>query len=431
LYGSEGAWTARAAGVLGRAAGLVAWFSILLPAALGFLYVRSFGVSVVFSDAWSMVRLFDRWSSGMLSLSDLYAPHNDHRMFFPKGVEVLLGVVTEYDNVIEMYFIEVCFLITLVVLLLAFRDGTRPWLVLFVPVSVLIFSLRQYENMLFGFQINFAFTQTFGVLALFLLSVFARRGSRKLPLAAALGSATVASFSTAQGLFVWPAGLLQLLIGPAEKAAKRVSAVVWGLAGLGEWVAYFVDYARPVGSESLLGVLDHPSMGAAYFLSLLGSSLFWQQSPALLGGLFIAGLAVVTLGILARDRMVGEHSFWISVLLYSLLMLAAITIGRAPRCSEPGRRWLPGTRPSPSSQWRASTRYWQRWPSRVDPASALPWPCHCAGSCCLAPPSLTRTGSRRAELQKQPGNGRLSSSLPTTPNLIGSWWRAWAPAPRS
>ena len=305
------------------------WLSILLPAALGFLYVRAFGVSVVFSDAWSMVHLFDAWSSGTLRLSDLYAPHNEHRMFFPKGVEVLLGAVTEYDNVVEMYVIEVCFLITLAVLLLAFRAGTRPWLVLFIPVSILIFSFRQYENMLFGFQINFAFTQTFGVLALFLLDVFARRGSRKLPLAAALGSATVASFSTAQGLFVWPAGLLQLLIGPAEKPAKRVSVVVWGLAGLGEWVAYFADYARPEGSASLLSVLDRPLTGATYFLTLLGSSLFWQQTFALLGGLFIACLALVSLGILARDKKLAQHSFWVSLLLYSLLMLAAITVGRA------------------------------------------------------------------------------------------------------
>ena len=64
---------------------------------------------------------------------------------------------------------------------------------------------------------------------------------------------------------MWPAGLLQLLIGPAEKPAKRVSVVVWGLAGLGEWVAYFADYARPEGSVSLLGVLDRPLTGRSIF----------------------------------------------------------------------------------------------------------------------------------------------------------------------
>ena len=68
--------------------------------------------------------------------------------------------------------------------------------------------------------------------------------------------------------------------------------------------------------------------GAKYFLTLLGSSLFWQQTSALLGGLFIACLALVSLGILASDKKLAQHSFWVS-LLYSLLMLAAITVGRA------------------------------------------------------------------------------------------------------
>jgi hypothetical protein len=50
---------------------------------------------------------------------------------------------------------------------------------------------------------------------------------------------------------VWPAGLLQLLIGPLGKPKKRVFAVLWGLVGLGEWVAYFIDYKEPeTGNKS-------------------------------------------------------------------------------------------------------------------------------------------------------------------------------------
>src|SRR5918998_1714538 len=191
---------------------LVSYLLILLPAGLAFLYVRAFGVSVVFADAWSMVRLFDKWSSGRLGLPDLFDQHNEHRMFFPEGVELMLGSITKYDNVAEMYLVLVCFLATLVCLLLAFRASVRSWPFLFVPVAFLIFSFRQHENMLWGYQISFAFAQAFGVLALFLLDVLWRKRYKKLAFMAALGSATVASFSVAQGLFVWPAGLLQLAI---------------------------------------------------------------------------------------------------------------------------------------------------------------------------------------------------------------------------
>ncbi len=56
-------------------------------------------------------------------------------MFFPKDVEFLLGRITGYDNLAEMYLIQVCFLVTLAVLFLAFRVGTRsPWLLFFVPI---------------------------------------------------------------------------------------------------------------------------------------------------------------------------------------------------------------------------------------------------------------------------------------------------------
>jgi hypothetical protein len=186
--------------------GLVSCLLVLLPAALALLYVHAFGVDVVFGDAWSVVRLLNEQSSGTFRVSDLFRPHNEHIMFFPNGIELLLVGVTKYNNLVEMYLIQICSIVTLVTLLLAcrgiFRGDIKPWLLLFFfPVSLLIFSFRQYENMLWGFQISFAFTQMFGVLALFLLYVSGRRFG-KLAFVAALASATVASFSNAQGLFV-------------------------------------------------------------------------------------------------------------------------------------------------------------------------------------------------------------------------------------
>ena len=39
-------------------------------------------------------------------------------MFFPKGFKLLLSWITGYDNVVEMYVIQICFLATLIILLL-------------------------------------------------------------------------------------------------------------------------------------------------------------------------------------------------------------------------------------------------------------------------------------------------------------------------
>jgi hypothetical protein len=319
----------RRSGILGRVVAGVSWIFVLIPAALPYFYVRAFGVNVVFADAWDMVLVFRKFFSGRLGFADLYAQHNEHRMFFPKVAELLLGLLTRYNNVAEMYLIASCFVATAAVLVLAFRREIGLPLLYFVPVALLVFSFRQYENMLFGFQINFAFTQTFGVLALYLLYYSNRDGFRAYAFVAALGSATVASFSTAQGLLVWPAGLVQLLLGSRVRPGKKVLAGLWGLGGLAEWVAYFADYETPRGHPPLLDALGHIGKATEYFLTLLGSALFWRQEQALAGGLVIACLVLGMLLATYGRGVLREHPFWISLLFYSLFILAAITLGRS------------------------------------------------------------------------------------------------------
>ncbi len=319
----------RRTGTFRRIIAIVSWLFVLIPAALPYLYVHAFGVNVVFADAWDMVLVFRKFSSGRLAFADLYAQHVEHRMFFPRGAELLLGLLTRYNNVAEMYLIVSCFLLTAAVLLLAFRREIGLPLIFFVPVVLLIFSFRQYENMLFGFQISFAFTQTFGVLALYLLYSSSRDNFRVHVFVAALGSATVASFSTAQGLLVWPAGFLGLLLGSVATSGKKVFVSIWGLVGVAEWVAYFVDYNTPQGHPPLLDALGHIRTATEYFLTLLGSALFWRQEQALAGGLVIGCLALAMFLATYGRGVLREHPFWISLLLYSLFILAAITLGRS------------------------------------------------------------------------------------------------------
>src|SRR5215218_1327367 len=140
--GRESLVALRRTGTFRRMLAGVSWLFILIAAALPYLYVHTFGVNVVFADAWDMVLVFRKWSNGRLAFADLYAQHVEHRMFFPRGAELLLGILTKYNNVAEMYLIVSCFLITAVVLLLAFRRGTGSPLILFVPVALLIFSFR-------------------------------------------------------------------------------------------------------------------------------------------------------------------------------------------------------------------------------------------------------------------------------------------------
>jgi hypothetical protein len=299
-----------------------------LPVAFSLAYVREYGVNAVYRDQWEVADLFGRLAAGSLSLADLWAPHNEHRFFFPRIAMLTLGSLTDWNNVAEMYLIQACLLATLAVLLLAFRAtvGKGPWLL--VPVAFLVFSPRQSANMLWGYQITFAFAQTFGVLALYLLHASARPEARKLAFPAALAGATVAALSAVQGLLVWPAGLLQLLLVPVERRRKKLLVSIWTAAGLGVWVGYFFSHERAAGS-SAFGAVPRPLATAAHYLTLLGNALLSREGLVLLAGAGLFGLVLVAVLLILRNGALGEHSFWLSLLAYALLASASITAGRA------------------------------------------------------------------------------------------------------
>jgi hypothetical protein len=306
------------------------WFVIAIPVVLSFFYVRAFGVNVVRADGWDIVGLLGEWTAGNLGLKDLWSQHVDHRLFFPRIALLLLARITEFNSISQMYLVLISFIGTLLILLLAFRATFRfratvrsssalalGWVVPFVPVAFLLFSLRQYYNMLTGFQVTFAFGQVFSVLALFLLLVPTRRSA----FIGAMVSATVASFSVFQGLFVWPAGL----VGLALSGARR-RAIVWTLVGVGVWAFYFVGYEL---RGSLMSFLSHPVNGALYFMLSIGSSLFSGYALALPCGVLLTLLAGSAIFLLYRSGRLGEFSFWIALVLFAVLFVASITVGRA------------------------------------------------------------------------------------------------------
>lgn len=304
------------------------YLAIFLPAAFGFLYVYLFGVNVILGDEWDIVERLQSLSSGTLTLGELFTPHVTHRIFFPRIVMLALASITDYNTVAELYLTEVCFLAVLVLLLLVFRSNISASLLFFVPIAFLVFSPEQSQNMLQGFQLSVIFPQTFGVLTFFLIYLWGRGHFEKLTLLGAVGSATIATFSTAQGLMVWPAGLLQLLISPSRKPAKKLMIGIWVLIGTAEWIIYFIDFPSKRPPTSIFYALKNPVHGADYFLTLLGGSLFSQHAYAAVAGGLLVCLIVAGLFLIYRAGNFSESSFWITLLCFSLLCLASITAGR-------------------------------------------------------------------------------------------------------
>lgn len=300
---------------------------IALPIVGAFLYVHRFGINFPYSDQWVEVDLFGKLYAGTLGVDDLFALHNEHRLFFPRLVILSLAALTHYNTVAEMYLIQVLAVATLIVLWLSFRAGIAYKVLAFIPVAFLLFSLRQHVSMLLGIQIVVAMAQFCAVFAFYCLYRAGKEGGGKIALPLAILSATVASFSFLQGLFVWPAGLVQLFIMHRERLVRRRMVLVWLVAGICEWVLYFRGFANE--DDRALGYfLIHPLQAAQYLLTFAGSTLFAQQSQAFAAGIALLVLAVVVVVWLIKDGALGGYSFWIAVLVFAGCFAFAAMVGR-------------------------------------------------------------------------------------------------------
>ncbi len=310
----------------------------LLPVLLSFLYVFLFGVNLPFKDDWDIeVYCLERYHSGELSFSDLFKAHNEHRMFFPRISMIILALLTEYSTKGEMYFIQFLFLMSLLIIFPVFKSqfGGKSIPLTFVLIVFLLFSPRQYENMLMGCQISFIFAFFFSLFTFYLLHIKGRKSSEvagglHLYFISSLMTATVSSFSAAMGLLVWPAGLLQIFLIPLKKNKKIFYSLIWFITGFMEWAIYFtVNYNKPEGHPDVFNLLYKPFMFLLYFFTCLGNSLSWDKITSPLIGTVIFLILFLSLFLLYKNKRIQENSFWITMAAYSLFIVLSISIGRS------------------------------------------------------------------------------------------------------
>ncbi len=318
-----------------RAALIWILFLIFLPVFLAFLYVFLFGVNGVFGDQWNIVYLFQKLSTGRLTLADLFTQHNEHRIFFPLLCMLLLAEVTHYNNVVEMYSIVALFTASWAMLIARARrqfhtvpGGTTRVL---IPFSFLMFTWRQSTNMLAGFQITYAFVQTFGLISVYLLSRFTQmngNGRKAAYLSFSMLSAVVASYSSAMGLAVWMAGLLMLAIHGLKHGRRTGWPLpVWLLAGSIAWLIYFAGFHTPV-SPGIFHFLLEPGKVAVYFLAVCGGWFSWNSALSMIAGSLTVSLFLACLFMTYQLDILDESLPWIGTGMFSLFSLSLITVGR-------------------------------------------------------------------------------------------------------
>lgn len=265
---------------------LLQFLLVALPVAVTAVAIATHGVNVPFWDQWELVPLLMKQREGTLALADLFHQHNEHRMFFPNLVMVGLAPFTGWDIRAELAVSLVLALAALGVALAMFRPvlaGAGTALRLWTPfaVSLLLFSLAQWENWLWGWQIQW-FLSLLATLGTVLLLDRALAARNPWPaLAGSAAAAGVVQFSVASGIMLWPAGLLMIALHPRPRRLPLAAA--WVVAAAASCAVFFAGWFRPVipGSVPPLEVLANPGPLLAYVATYLVSPLV--RAP--LGGL--------------------------------------------------------------------------------------------------------------------------------------------------
>ena len=250
----------------------IVWGACMVPFGCLCIFYGGLCLDFPYGDEWEFATLLQRYYMGSLDFSDFWVQHQHHRMVIPRFIMLILVLVSRWDVRWELatnLTLGVGIFIYYASRLhaIARNNGLYPrWS---IPlISLLAFSLSQWENWFSGWQLA-VFIQMIAVL--FTVEHLSNIPIRKIAFPIALLSALVASFSYANGLLVWPLGLLFLFYLPLEQKVFRVwLRLIWGGVGSFVFIVYFYGYQNPNPEIPLFHGFGYPLATLYYALIYLG-----------------------------------------------------------------------------------------------------------------------------------------------------------------
>jgi hypothetical protein len=301
---------------------------IAIPSAALALFVAKFGINVIINDEWDMVPIYKKMIDGNLNLTDLFAQHNEHRIFFPRLAMLAIERLTAFNTVAEMYLSWILVSVSTSIIFFMFwtASGRRKdltVLAMFLPISLLMLSFRQEEAILWGFtcQIYFAL---FGTIAAFYLLDKSVSNGRLLPLSILGG--IVASYSFLVGLAVWPAGLIQIALCMTDRTRRIKMLIAWIVSSLVVTGLYFHHFH--VTSEAAIS--RSPMRLIEYVFAVVGAPFTFELA-------YLAasiGIVVVLVAFLVfyqawSARIIRANSVWVSCIVFAAISALTFALGRS------------------------------------------------------------------------------------------------------
>ena len=302
-----------------------------LPVLVYLWFLHHYSLNVVHADQWSDVNLIRASYNGHLSLAALWAQHNENRMLFPNLLVLAMSRLDAF-NISGEEYLSALLLIAASTLIIAAhkrRAPDRPWIA-YCPVVILMFSIVQAQNTLWGFQMAWFLVLLLLAGVLFLLD---RATLSILGTAGAIILAVVGSYSSFQGLLIWVAGLLLLFY----RRRPRNLIAVWVAAGVLTTAIYFYNFNSHAAVAADLTPIHLPTQAIRFYFESLGDVLGVPLTSYGVGADLITAVGCVIFAValytlwssgLRRDTQTGAP-IGNALTVFGLLFAFSTTYGRA------------------------------------------------------------------------------------------------------
>ena len=304
--------------------------------ALSFILIN--GVNVPFADEWWYAGLVKSVESGQATFQSFWSPNNEHRMLIPRLEFSTLAVLTHWNSKVMMIVSWLFAVFAMLFLFSQFKkiySRTHPtlWTVAVGVSAAALFSLVQLENWLWAFQFAFFFIQFALVASLIIVC------RSNLPLwLRLLGTAALsatASFSSAQGLLIWPAVMLSLSLTNDSLRKKIVGVLCLLISAAIIFSLYFLGLQRTTDLHLRLEqIIEKVKLPIVGFLGLVGNPLtHWIPYENLPRRSWLVGLSVTIVfcllaTIVIRRRRLPEAAPWLGLGVYAYFFCLVTTYGR-------------------------------------------------------------------------------------------------------
>lgn len=323
---------------LPKKAVLAAALLCTIAALLTLAFILLNGVNVPFADEWWYASLVKSVESGQSTFNSFWSPQNEHRMLIPRLEFSTLAALTHWNSKVMMAAGWLIAVIAMIFFFSQFKMIYLPrhpmlWIAAVGVSAAAFFSLVQLENWLWAFQFAFFFIQFAVVASLIILCRSNIALWFRLVAAAALGAA--ASFSSAQGLLIWPTLLFSLALTNDSLRKKTIGLLGLLIAAAITFSLYFFRLPRAtelhLRPEQITEKVQLPIIG---FLGLVGNPLaHWISYERLPHRAWFIGLSITIVflfvtSIVIRRRRLPDAAPWLGLGAYAYSFCLVTTYGR-------------------------------------------------------------------------------------------------------